>query len=85
MSYVNRRENLHLAFIDLTKAFDQVEHAKLLNILRDRGVKWKCLPVLSNLCTELTAVMRGDPLDRPVSTKGGVRQDVFSPICWIHT
>ena len=50
-SCLNREENLNLAFIDFRKAFVQVDHAKVLNLLCDRGVKIKCLRVLSNLNT----------------------------------
>ena len=73
MSCVNRSENFYLAFTDFAQAFDQVDPAKLLNILRDRGVKRRCLLVLSNTFTEQTAVMRGNPPYQPFS-KNGVRQ-----------
>ena len=78
MTCVNRRKSLYLEFIDLTKVFHQVDHTKLLSILRDGGVEGKMLHLMSNINTEQTAVMRRDRLDRSVSIKCGVRQACFN-------
>jgi hypothetical protein len=75
------QKDLYLCFIDYQKAFDNVKHEKLFQILEKIGLDGKDLRVLRNLYWKQTATIRVDgSLGRWVEIKKGTRQGcVLSP------
>ena len=53
-----KKENIISLFIDYTKAFDYVDHNKLLKIFKELGIKDHLTCVLRNLYTSQEAVVR---------------------------
>ena len=49
ISRINKQSNTYLGFIDFRKAFDRVDHTKLIEILRHRGVAEADLRIISEL------------------------------------
>ena len=64
-----------LAFMDLKKAFDSVNHRKLLQVLKDQGAPDCFLNMLAplldcrhmDLCGEKVPFMKGTPQGSPIS------------------
>lgn len=74
--------NVFACLIDYRKAFDRVQHNKLVNILRNIGISKKDLNIIINLYWNQTAVLRVDE-DQTDEVKilRGVRQGcILSPI-----
>jgi len=78
---IEMQGDLYLCFIDYTKAFDRVQHEKLLQDLIDLDLDGKDLRFIRNLYWEQTACIRVEnELSEYVDIKRGVRQGcVFSP------
>ena len=75
MSFVSRRENVYVVFIDFTKAFDQVNHHKNIEILRESGINGSALRITVNLYLNQKAFMKNDEtLANEIYIKRGVRQ-----------
>ena len=73
------QKDLHLCFIDYTKAFDKVQHEELLEILGKLDIHGKDLRILRNLFWEQTACMRADnDLGEYTRIERGVRHSVDS-------
>lgn len=72
-------------FLDLAKAFDTVDHNKLLNILEQHGVRGTVLDVFSNYLTNrLQQVKINNTLSDQMSIKIGVPQGtVLGPVLFL--
>ena len=57
---IEMQKDLHLCFIDYTKAFDKVQHEELLGMLGKLDIHGKDLRIVRNLYWEQTACMRID-------------------------
>lgn len=78
----DQRKDVFVCFIDYEKAFDRVQHEKLINILRGAGVDGKDLRIIKNLYWQQKAVVRvnGRFTDER-QIQRGVRQGcVLSPL-----
>ena len=80
--YLNRKgQKLYVAFVDFKKAFDSVNHEKLLEVLSSEGIKGKFFVAVKSMYNSLLSCVRinntfSDFFDCPV----GVRQGcVMSP------
>ena len=81
-SRLNQQKDTYIGFIDFEKAFDKVDHEKLLKIIENRGVNGKCLRIFKNLYAGQKAHMR-DHEDKTIEVRRGVRQGcVLSPILY---
>ena len=49
---------IYICFVDFEKAFDRVNWAKMLSILKNTGVDWRDRRLISKLYTGQTAVVR---------------------------
>jgi len=78
---IEMQRNLFLCFIDYSKAFDNVKHEKLLEMLEDIQIDGKDLRIIRNLYWKQTAPIRiGGQVGKFVEIKKGVRQGcVMSP------
>lgn len=63
-----------LAFVDLEKAFDNVDWNKLFKILKITGIKYKERRIIFNLYKNQTAVIRIEGYEREAAVQKGVRQ-----------
>ena len=72
---------MYICFIDYTKAFDQVNHTKLIECLKEIGVDNKDLQIIAKMYWEQTAVVRTkNGVSSGSNIKKGVRQGcVLSP------
>ena len=72
---------IYMCFIDYTKAFDRVNHTKMIECLSEIGVDDKDLQIITKLFWEQTAVVRTDNgISKECKIKKGVRQGcVLSP------
>jgi hypothetical protein len=77
---VNR--NIFACFIDFTKAFDNVQHDKLIKILKDKNIDSRDIRIISNLYWNQTAKIKvDDEFSDEIKIKKGVRQGcVLSPL-----
>ena len=71
-----KRRKLYVAFIDFQKAFDTVQHNKLLKVLKDEGVKGKYFCVLKAMYESLVSCVRcnetySEYFDCPVGVRQG--------------
>ena len=75
------KRNHFLCFIDYSKAFDNVKHKKLIQMLEDIQIDGKYLRIKRNLYGKQTAAIRiGSQMGEYVEIKKGVRQGcVLSP------
>jgi len=55
---IEMQRNLFLCFIDCSKAFDNVKHEKLLEMLEDIQIDGKDLRIIRNLYWKQTAAIR---------------------------
>ena len=78
---IEMQKDLYLCFIDYSKAFDNVRHEKLFNILEHLDIDGKDLRVIRNLYWDQSAAVRiGGELSEYKLIKRGVRQGcVMSP------
>ena len=79
---MQRQKDLCIAFIDYTKAFDKVNHKKLIDIMKFIGVPFHETRLIANLYWKQCAKVRYEGgLTREIEIRKGVRQGcVLSPI-----
>ena len=79
--YLNNGKDLYMCFIDYEKAFDRVNHVKLIQCLQHLDMNGKDLKLIRNLYWNQKAFIRTDDgLSPEVQIKRGVRQGcVLSP------
>lgn len=76
-----KRRELHIAVLDVAKAFDSVSHFGLFSILRARGLPEEFLEHLESLYSRSTVVFGSGRLKRTGRVGRGVRQgDPLSPL-----
>uniref|UniRef100_A0A2A4JBK9 Reverse transcriptase domain-containing protein n=1 Tax=Heliothis virescens TaxID=7102 RepID=A0A2A4JBK9_HELVI len=75
-------QSVYVCFIDYEKAFDRVQHDKLINILRDIGLDHSDLTIIKNLYWHQKARVRVDQvLTDDIDIERGVRQGcILSPL-----
>ena len=75
------QKDVYICFIDYTKAFDRVNHTKMIECLSEIGVDDKDLQIITKLYWEQTAVARTyNGISNEFKIKKGVRQGcVLSP------
>ena len=75
------KKDVYLCFIDYTKAFDRVQHSKLIDILENLDIDGKDLRIIKNLYWEQSAAVKiGNEVSKFQPIKRGVRQGcVLSP------
>lgn len=73
---------IHACFIDYQKAFDRIQHNKLIEILKRTGPDDKDIRIISNLYWNQTAFLRVNGKEsRTIKIQRGVRQGcIMSPI-----
>ena len=78
---IEKQKDLYMCFIDYSKAFDKVQHVKLMEMLESINLDGKDLQLIRNLYWEQTACIRIDNNMSDFTTiERGVRQGcVFSP------
>lgn len=78
----DQRKEVHLCFIDYTKAFDCVNHKKLLDILERRGIDSQDLRIIHQLYEQqIASVKLQETQTTEIPIKRGVRQGcVLSPM-----
>lgn len=78
----DQRKEVHLCFIDYTKAFDCVNHRELLSILERRGLDTQDLKIIQKLYEQQVATVKlQDTETTAIPIKRGVRQGcVLSPM-----
>lgn len=79
--YIEKKKTIYICFIDYAKAFDRVQHQKLITSLKNIGIDGKDLRLIANLYWDQTATVRVDgDTSASVEIKRGVRQGcVLSP------
>lgn len=83
---VEKQRNLYVCFIDCEKAFDNVRHVDLLEILKSIGVTGKEYRLIRNLYwgQKATMIVNGEETSSQ-NIKRGVNRDVFYPqICFLY-
>ena len=71
---------LYVAFIDFTKAFDTVEHRKILNALKNQGINKKYIRMLELIYSKSIAKVKTEYEGETFHLNRGVRQgDPISP------
>ena len=75
------QQDVYICFIDYTKAFERVDHTKLIECLKEIGVDNKDLQIIAKMYWEQTAVVRTkNRVSSGFKIKKGVRQGcVLSP------
>ena len=78
---MEKQKDLHICFLDYTKAFDRVKHEKILELLQRLDTNGKDIQLIRNLYWEQQACIRtGNLMSGYTSIKRGVRQGcVLSP------
>ncbi|KAG1714816.1 Ribonuclease Oy [Nymphon striatum] len=78
---IEHQQDVFICFIDYSKAFDKVQHTKLITLLEQINIDDKDLRIIKNLYWNQTAAVKvGDELSEWKSIKRGVRQGcVMSP------
>ena len=71
---IRKNRPTFMAFVDLEKAFDNVDWNKLFEILKMVGIKYRDRRVIYNLYRDQTAVVRVEGHEREASIQKGVRQ-----------
>ncbi|XP_077301158.1 uncharacterized protein LOC143921680 [Arctopsyche grandis] len=76
------KKRIYICFIDFEKAFDRVEHDKLIHALNQTGIDAKDIALLKNLYWNQSAVVKVEDLETlKVEISRGVRQGcVLSPM-----
>lgn len=76
-----RRKELHVASVDIAKAFDQVEHSAILEAVKRHGAPEAFVNYLRDGYGNMTTVLRYAGRECPVTVTRGVRQgDPLSPL-----
>ena len=81
-SQLNKKgRKLYVAFVDFKKAFDNVNHSKLLEVLYGEGVNGKFYNIIKSMYEKLMSCVRtGNQMSRSFKCTKGVRQGcVLSP------
>uniref|UniRef100_A0A8D8R613 Craniofacial development protein 2 n=1 Tax=Cacopsylla melanoneura TaxID=428564 RepID=A0A8D8R613_9HEMI len=85
---LRKNQNTYIAFIDLEKAFDQVEWKTLFEILKEKGINHKDRRVIWNLYKNESAVFECNENTSEARIRQGVRQGCcLSPVlfnCYIQ-
>ncbi|KAG1656246.1 Retrovirus-related Pol polyprotein from type-1 retrotransposable element R2 [Nymphon striatum] len=78
---IEHQQDVFICFIDYSKAFDKVQHTKLIKLLEQINIDDKDLRIIKNLYWNQNAAVKvGDELSEWKSIKRGVRQGcVMSP------
>ncbi|CAG9834055.1 unnamed protein product, partial [Diabrotica balteata] len=79
--FCDQRKDVFACFVDFEKAFDKVQHVKLLQILKNIGTDDKDIRVIKNLYWNQTAIVKiGDNYTDEIPIHRGVRQGcILSP------
>jgi len=79
------KKELHLAYIDLSKAYDSVSHEALLKVLAMHGVNEGFIRAISNIYLDSTVQLKiNNTLTEKIQYSKGVRQgDGLSPLLFI--
>ena len=79
---MQRQKDLCIAFIDYTKAFDKVNHKRLIDIMKFIGVPFHKARLIVNLYWKQSGKVRYEGgMTRDIEIRKGVRQGcVLSPI-----
>ena len=81
-SAIHKQKALHLAFIDLTKAFDSVNRVALFKVLKLYGIHSKLVALMEDLHSGTEALIKlEDKLSSNIRVHNGVRQGcVLAPL-----
>jgi len=81
LKYHSMNATMFLCFLDASKAFDRVNHAKLFQKLVDRKVPGYLIRILMFWYSQQTMIVRwGDSTSQPFNVSNGVRQGgILSP------
>jgi hypothetical protein len=79
--YIEVQKNIYLCFIDYSKAFDSVQHTKLIECLQGIGVDGKDVSLIRNIYWEQVATVKAENLyTQNINIRKGVRQGcILSP------
>ena len=79
---IEKKEKTYLCYIDYTKAFDRVQHHKLLKIMKDIGIPFYETQLIKNLYFNQKAHVRfGNEVTEDFEVRRGVRQGcILSPV-----
>ena len=83
VNYYNRNcSDVHVVLLDISKAFDRVNHIQFLNILVSKGVCPTLLKLLFNMYSQQTMTVQwGNVTSDAFKTSNGVKQGgMLSPI-----
>ncbi|GBP84805.1 Retrovirus-related Pol polyprotein from type-1 retrotransposable element R2 [Eumeta japonica] len=70
----------YIAFIDYSKAFDYLQHAKIWEALLEQGIEHKYIRLIRNIYSRSTAIIQLEKKSTPFRVEKGVRQgDPLSP------
>ena len=80
--YLEKKKDVYMCFLDYQKAFDRVNHEKLINCLNSLGLDGKDVRLIASLYWSQKAVIRGrEELSPEVEIQKGVRQGcIISPL-----
>ena len=71
--YTDRQSNVHICALDLSKAFDKVEHSLLFEKLMKRNCPRRLINILMNWYSQSTTIVKwGRKYSSPVSLTSGV-------------
>lgn len=71
---IRRNKEIFIAFVDLEKAFDNVQWKKLFKILKRIGIKYNDRRFIYNMYKSQTVVIQIDGKEQEAKIKKGVRQ-----------
>ena len=79
--YIEVQKSIYICFIDYSKAFDRVQHEKLIKCLQEIGIDGKDIRLIRNIYWEQTASIRCENSYSPyIEIRRGVRQGcILSP------
>ena len=78
---IDMKKDTYLCFIDFVKAFDWVEHAELLEVLKEREVCAMDMKIITDIYRRQKAFMLADKEKYPINIKKGVTQGcILSPV-----
>ena len=85
ISILERNENADALYLDLSKAFDKVNHAILIHKLKEKGISGKILTWLNSFLTNRTqqVVIDGSTSSPTVVSSGVPQGTVLGPILFI--
>ena len=84
--YIRGQSTVSLCFVDVSKAFDKMNHYALFLKLLKRKLPIQIVDILAHwLEASLTCVRRGSNLSHLVKLVSGVRQGVYYPRIYLHS